>query len=81
MVLGVAANPELKAIIGNGTRMEGTALERALKMLREPKLVADARAMAAEQGRIAMAALDELAPSVYRESLAALIDDQLRREV
>jgi hypothetical protein len=43
--------------------------------------VAEARAMAAEQGRIAMAALEELAPSVYRESLAALIDEQLRREV
>jgi hypothetical protein len=50
-------------------------------MLREPRLVAQARAMAAEQGRIAMAALEELAPSVYRESLAALIDEQLRREV
>jgi hypothetical protein len=36
--------------------------------------------MAAEQGRIAMAALGELAPSVYRESLTALIDEQLRRE-
>ena len=44
-------------------------------------LIAEARARAAEQGRVAMAALDELAPSVYRESLAALIDDQLRREV
>jgi geranylgeranyl pyrophosphate synthase len=81
VVLGVTANPELKAIIGNGTRLEGPALERALKMLRDPKLVAEARAMAAEQGRIAMAALGELAPSVYREGLAALIDEQLRREV
>jgi hypothetical protein len=43
-------------------------------------LIAEARAMAAEQGRIAMAALGELARSVYRESLAALIDEQLRRE-
>lgn len=81
VVLATAANPELKTIIGNGTRMEGAALERALRMLREPKLVAQARAMAAEQGRVAMAALDELAPSIYRESLAALIDEQLRREV
>jgi heptaprenyl diphosphate synthase len=81
VVLGVTANPELKAIIGNGTRLEGPALERALKMLRDPKLVAEARAMAAEQGRIAMAGLGELAPSVYREGLAALIDEQLRREV
>jgi hypothetical protein len=70
----------LKAIIGNGTRLESAALERALRMLREPTLIAEARAMAAEQGGIAMAALGELAPSVYRESLAALIDEQLRRE-
>ena len=49
-------------------------------MLREPTLIAEARAMGAEQGRIAMAALGELARSVYRESLAALIDEQLRRE-
>jgi len=80
VVLGVAANPELKAIIGNGTRLENASLERALRMLREPTLIAEARAMAAEQGRIAMAALGELAPSVYRDSLAALIDEQLRRE-
>jgi hypothetical protein len=54
---------------------------RARVKLRDPKLVAEARAMAAEQGRIAMAALGELAPSVYRESLAALIDEQFHREV
>jgi geranylgeranyl pyrophosphate synthase len=81
LVLGAAMNPELRAIMGNGAPLENAALERALRMLREPKLVAEARAMAAEQGRIAMAALGELAPSVYRESLAALIDEQLRREV
>ena len=81
VVLAAAANPELKAIIGNGARLEGAALQRALLMLREPKLIAEVRAMAAEQGRVAMAALNELAPSLYRESLAALIDDQLRREV
>jgi hypothetical protein len=61
-------------------QLESAALERALRMLREPTLIAEARAMGAEQGRIAMAALGELAPSVYRESLAALIDEQLRRE-
>jgi heptaprenyl diphosphate synthase len=81
VVLGVAANPELKAILGNGAPLENAALERALRLLRDPKLISEARAMAAEQGRIAIAALNELAPSVYRESLATLIDDQLRREV
>ncbi|HLK87473.1 MAG TPA: polyprenyl synthetase family protein [Candidatus Binataceae bacterium] len=81
VVLGAASNPELRAMVGNGARLDGASLERALKMLREPRLMATARAMAAEQGRIAMAALETLAPSVYRESLAALIDEQLRREV
>ena len=81
VVLGTAANPELRAIVGNGTRLDAASLERALKMLREPRLIATARAMAAEQGRIAMAALETLAPSTYRESLSALIDEQLRREV
>lgn len=81
VVLGAASNPELRAMMGNGTRLDGPSLERALKMLREPRLIATARAMAAEQARIAMAALETLAPSTYRESLAALIDEQLRREV
>lgn len=81
MVLGIAANPELGRIIANGTPLDDAAFERALGMLSEPKLVARARAMAAEQGRAATAALAELAPSVYRDSLAALIDEQMKREV
>src|ERR1700689_3772940 len=63
----------------------GTCVWRIADLCRKSAIrdthVAEARAMAAEQGRIAMAALGELAPSVYRESLAALIDEQLRREV
>jgi len=81
VVLATAANPEHNALIGNGMRLEGAALERALRILREPRLIAEARAMAAEQARMATDALGELAPSIYRESLAALIDDQLRREM
>jgi len=61
----------------------GTCVWRIADLCRKSAIrdthVAEARAMAAEQGRIAMAALGELAPSVYRESLAALIDEQLRR--
>jgi geranylgeranyl pyrophosphate synthase len=81
VVLGLASNPKLAAIIRNGGRLEDAALERALKALRDPRLIARARAIAAEQGRAAAAALRVLAPSVYRDSLATLIDEQLRREV
>jgi geranylgeranyl pyrophosphate synthase len=81
MILGTASNPQLAAMFANGGRLEGAALERALKLLREPKLVAQARAMAAEQAQAAMAVLEGLASSIYRDSLARLIEEQLRREV
>jgi geranylgeranyl pyrophosphate synthase len=81
VVLGLASNPKLAAIIRNGGRLEDAALERALKALRDPRLIARARSIASEQGRTAAAALRVLAPSVYRDSLATLIDEQLRREV
>jgi geranylgeranyl pyrophosphate synthase len=81
VVLGIASSPRFAAMIGDGERLEGAALEQALRILREPKLIAQARAMAAEQGRSAATALRELAPSAYRDSLALLIEEQLRREV
>ncbi len=81
MVLGIASSAKLAATFGNGRRLDDAALEQALKVLREPRLIARARTIAAEQARAAAAALRELAPSVYRDSLATLIDDQLRREM
>ncbi len=81
VVLGATANPQLAAMFRNGTLREEAALERALELLREPKLVARARAMAAAEAEAAMVALGGLAPSVYRDCLATLIDEQLRREV
>ena len=65
-----AGIPSLPVVLGRGgeSGIEGDhrqrhaaggrrAGARGLKMLRDPKVVAEARAMAAEQGRIAMAAL------------------------
>jgi heptaprenyl diphosphate synthase len=81
VVLGAAANPQIAALFANGAMLDRATLERALKLLRDPTLVARARAMAAAEAEAAMAALGVLAPSIYRDSLARLIDEQLRREV
>jgi heptaprenyl diphosphate synthase len=81
VVLAAANNPQLAAMFTNGAMQDEAALERALKVLREPKLIARARAMAAEEAEAAMDDLGTLAPSIYRDSLARLIDDQIRREL
>ncbi|MGH8335525.1 MAG: hypothetical protein ACRETL_01570, partial [Gammaproteobacteria bacterium] len=59
--------------------IEGPAFERALAMMREPSLLARGRALAAEQVAVARGLLDQLRPSIYRDSLAILIADQLTR--
>ena len=51
VVLGVERNPELRALFQNGTAIEGAVLDRALDLLRDPELIAEARGMAAEQPR------------------------------
>jgi geranylgeranyl pyrophosphate synthase len=61
--------------------MDGARFERALELLRAPDLIAEARAMAAEQVKIARGLLAELRPSEYRTSLTVLIEDQIDREV
>jgi len=79
VVLGVQSNSALAQDFRAGTPIEGPALERALAMMREPSLLARGRALAAEQVAVARDLLDQLKPSIYRDSLAALIDDQLTR--
>ncbi len=81
VVLGVERSSELRTLFQNGTRMEGAALERALGLLRDPELIADARRLAAEQVGVARTIVAELKPSPYRDGLATLIDDQTSREV
>jgi len=81
VVLGVERIPELRALFQNGTKMEGATLERALDLLRDPKIVAEARRLAAEQIAIARAIVDALKPTSFRDGLATLIDDQTSREV
>ena len=81
VVLAAARNPELKQMLQDGVEMTGAAFERALAILREPALIAEARAMAAAEVKIARDILRELRPSPYRDSLAAIIDEQIDREV
>ena len=82
VVLGVQENSELKRLFGSGVRLDGAELERALDLMREPSIVDRGRAMAAEQVAVARDILErQLKPSVYRDCLAALIDDQIERDV
>jgi heptaprenyl diphosphate synthase len=81
VVLGITRNPEVRRLFENDGRMDGAKLEHALNLLRAPDLIGEARAMAAEQVKIARGLLAELAPSEYRDSLTVLIEDQIDREV
>ena len=79
VVLGVQSNSDLAKDFRAGTPIEGPAFDRALAMMREPSLLARGRALAAEQVAAASSLLDQLKPSIYRDSLATLISDQLTR--
>jgi geranylgeranyl pyrophosphate synthase len=80
VVLGLRSNPELQALF-NGDGLEGQALERVLSLLRKPEVIERGRAMAAQQVALARELLKRLPPSVYRDSLAILIDEQTNRDL
>ena len=81
VVLGVERNAELRRLFQNGTQLEGDVFQRALALLRDPALIAEARALAASQVNTARNLLRSLRPSPYRESLGVLIDEQIYRQV
>jgi octaprenyl-diphosphate synthase len=81
VVIGVERSAELRAMFRNGTAIEGAAFERALELLRDPQIIAEARRLAGEQVAIARGVVRALKPSPYRDGLATLIDDQVSREV
>ncbi|MEA2678464.1 MAG: octaprenyl-diphosphate synthase [Candidatus Binataceae bacterium] len=80
VVLGVQHNPEFARHFRAGTRLDGAGFDHALRLMRDPSLIARGRAMAADQVADARALLAHLKPSVYRESLSTLIDEQIDRE-
>ncbi len=81
LVLAIGREPELKALLQNGGATHGDGFERALKLLRGSRVIEEARALAAAQVGLARTKLSQLKPSIYRDSLATLIDDQTDREV
>jgi heptaprenyl diphosphate synthase len=81
VVLGMRSNPELRTLFADGDCLEGQVLERVLRLLREPQLIAHGRAMAAQQVVAARGLLMHLRPSVYRDSLTILIDEQVNRDL
>jgi heptaprenyl diphosphate synthase len=81
VVLGLRSNPELTALFCNGTYLEAPMLDRVLSLLREPELIERGRAMAAQHIAVARESLMRLPPSIYRDSLAILIDEQINRDL
>ncbi len=81
VVIGLERDPELGRLLRAGITLDGANFERALELLRSPAIVGAARAMARTQINRARAILAQLKPSLYRDSLAVLIDDQVDREV
>lgn len=80
VVLGVQHNTEFARNFRAGTRLDGADFDHALRLMRDPSLIARGRAMAADQVTHARTLLSQLKPSVYRESLSMLIDEQIDRE-
>ena len=80
VVLGVQHHPEFARNFRAGTRLEGAEFDHALRLMRDPSLIARGRAMAADQVTHARTLLAQLKPSVYRDSLSILIDEQIDRE-
>ena len=80
VVLGVQHQAEFARNFHAGARLDGAEFDHALRLMRDPSLIARGREMAADQVTIARTLLAQLQPSVYRESLSILIDEQSARE-
>jgi geranylgeranyl pyrophosphate synthase len=80
VVLSIQGNPELRRLFGD--KLEGANFARALELMRDAALLARGRALAAEQiERARTIVAQQLKPSVYRNCLATLIDDQIDRDL
>jgi len=81
VVLGMTRNPELRAFFQNGSMSDDATFQRVLAILRSPEIVAEARAMAAARVKAARDLLATLKPSVYRDALGVILDEQVDREL
>jgi heptaprenyl diphosphate synthase len=80
VVLGVQHDTEFARSFRTGTRLEGADFDHALQLMREPSMIARGRALATTQVNRAREILAQLKPSIYRESLAALLEEQIDRK-
>src|SRR5580700_2622529 len=81
VVLGIGRSHELRELFQSGDGGDGAGFDRALELVRAPEVLAASRQKAAEQAAVAHNELICLKPSVYRDCLAAMITDQVDREV
>jgi octaprenyl-diphosphate synthase len=81
VVLGIDGSPELRQLFQSGTGVDGAGFERALELVRAPDVLQAGRRKAAEQAALACGEMSCLKPSLYRDSLTAMINDQVHREV
>jgi octaprenyl-diphosphate synthase len=81
VVLGVDLSDELRQLFQSGTGVDGDGFERALELVRAPEVLEAGRQRAAEQAALACNELSCLKPSIYRDCLTAMINDQVHREV
>jgi hypothetical protein len=61
--------------------VDGDGFERALELVRAPDVLQAGRQKAAEQAALACAEMSCLKPSLYRDCLTSMINDQVHREV
>ncbi len=81
VVLGIAGSEELRRLFDERTGVDGAGFERALELVRAPEVLDASRQKAAEQAAHAHNELSCLKLSIYRDCLAAMINDQVDREV
>jgi octaprenyl-diphosphate synthase len=81
VVLGVEFDPDLKQIFQDGLTAGGPEFDRALAIVNSPPVIRKARTLASQQADAARKALAKLRPSPWRDSLTAMIDEQVDREV
>lgn len=79
LVLGMREIAELRNFFSNGAKSDPVGLANAMRLVRQPSLLREARAKAAEQITVAYELLYQLRPSVYRDSLTALLEEQRDR--
>jgi octaprenyl-diphosphate synthase len=81
VVLGVERSQELRSLFQSGSAVDGAGFQRALELVSAPEVLAEARTRAAQQAHSARRLLGHLPPSLFRDRIATMVDEQVAREV